>query len=125
MRSTSALGLALAASVLLACIRLPQGSREPGHKVSARSILAIFLRRDVLVPSFANAVCQLGAWAVIYGFLPLLARQLGAGEVSVGLLVTTALAANAATNLVMTVAARRGSPPWILHGSFVLFAAGI
>jgi len=116
-------GLAVIASVVLAGIRLPRNERASG--VSARSILAVFVRRDVLMPSFANAVCQLGGWAVLYGFLPLLARQLGAGEVVISLLLTAALASNTATNLIVTLAARHGRTRAILHASFLLFAVGI
>ncbi|MGO9412990.1 MAG: MFS transporter [Spirochaetia bacterium] len=117
-------GLAVIATVVLAGVKLP---RTPGRngEVSARSILSVFARRDVLVPSFTNAVCQLGGWAVLYGFLPLLARQLGAGEVVISLLLTAALASNTATNLIVTLASRHGKTRLILHASFLLFAAGI
>ncbi len=116
-------GLAVIASAVLAGIQLPRSKRR--SEVSARSILAVFVRKDVLMPSFANAVCQLGGWAVLYGFLPLLARQLGAGEVTISLLLTAALASNTATNLIVTMASRRGRIRLILHASFLLFAAGI
>jgi len=62
---------------------------------------------------------------VLYGFLPLLARQLGAGEVVISLLLTAALASNTATNLIVTLAARHGRTRAILHASFLLFAVGI
>lgn len=117
--------LVVLASLLVFLIPLSRPPRGPHRSVSALSILRIFVRRDVLVPSFANAAGQLGCWAVIYGFLPLLARQLGASEVAVSLLVTTALATNTVTNLLLTLAARRGHKRWVLHGSFILFAASI
>jgi predicted MFS family arabinose efflux permease len=116
--------LAVIATVVLAVTPLPP--RAGGRaRVSALSILSVFVRKDVLIPSFANAICQLGGWAVLYGFLPLLARQLGASQVAIGLLVTAALAANTATNLIVTLAVRDGRTRAILHGSFFLFAAGI
>lgn len=117
--------LIVAASALLVSVRAPRPPAESRRRVNVMSILSLFVRRDVLIPAFANAVCQLGCWAVIYGFLPLLARQLGAGEVAVSLLVTTALVANTAANLVFTITARRGASRSILHGTFVLFAASI
>ena len=101
----------MAATIVLVGVRLPR--TESGS------------RRDVLIPSFANAVCQLGCWAVLYGFLPLLARQLGAGQVVISLLLAGALAANTVSTLVVTLAARRGRTRLILHASFFLFAAGI
>lgn len=62
---------------------------------------------------------------MLYGFLPLLARRLGAGEVVISLLLTAALASNTATNLIVTLASRHGKTRLILHASFLLFAAGI
>ncbi len=117
-------GLAVIAAVVLWGIKLP---RSPGARgsVSARSILSVFGRADVLIPSFANAVCQLGAWAVLYGFLPILARQLGAGEVSISLMLTAALASNTIATLIVTLVSRGGGTRAILHASFLLFAAGI
>jgi predicted MFS family arabinose efflux permease len=117
-------GLAVIAAFVLAGIKLP---RSPGGRgdVSARSILSVFGRADVLIPSFANAVCQLGCWAVLYGFLPLLARQLGASEVSISLMLTAALASNTLTNLIVALVSRRSGTRAILHASFLLFASGI
>ena len=92
--------------------------------VNARSILAVFTRREVLLPSFANAVCQFGVWAVVFGFLPLLAHQLGAGTIVVGLLMTTNLVANTAANFFSTVSVTARNQWVLLYGSFVLFAVG-
>jgi len=92
--------------------------------VSARSILAVFVRPEVLLPSLTSAVCQFGLWAIVYSFLPLLARQIGASDVAVSLLLTFNLLANTATNVFATlrvsVAMRRR---WLLL-SFVAFAVG-
>jgi MFS family permease len=92
--------------------------------VSVRSILTIFVRRDVLLPSFASAVCQFGVWAVVFAFLPLLARQLGAGEILVSLLMTTNLVANTAANIFSTFRVRKENQGLLLFGSFALFATG-
>jgi predicted MFS family arabinose efflux permease len=53
-----AAGLSVAASIIIACVKIPR--RDAAHRgtVSARSVLAIFRRRDVRVPSFTNALCQ-------------------------------------------------------------------
>ncbi len=117
--------LAVIAAVVMAAIPLPPRPGKGRRAVSARSLLAVFVRGDVLIPSFTNAVCQLGGWAVLYGFLPLLARQLGAGEVIISFLLTSALAANTATNLIITMTARRERTRAILHGSFFLYASGM
>jgi MFS family permease len=117
-------GLAVAATALIASVRLPGTDRSVPRAVSAGSILRIFTRRDVLLPSFASAVCQSGVWAVVFAFLPLLARQLGGGLIAVSLLMTTNLVANAAANLFSTIAVRKVNQRPVLFASFGIFAAG-
>jgi MFS family permease len=120
----TAAGLALAAAAIIMFVPIPR--RDAAHRgmVSARSILAIFTRRDVLVPSFTNALCQFGVWAITFGFMPLLARQAGATSVAVSLLLTANIAANVLANLFATLAAGRGGRGILLYGSFAMFAAG-
>ena len=120
----AALGLSIAAAIVVVCTRIPRGSADHRGQVSLRSVLAIFGRRDVMVPSFTNALCQIGIWAVTFSFMPLLARRMGAGVVETGLLMTINIAANTAANLFMALAARRGNPRLILYGTFAASAAG-
>jgi predicted MFS family arabinose efflux permease len=116
--------LAVAATVIIASVRLPRAELSLRRAVNARSIMTIFTRADVLLPSFASAVCQFGVWAVVFAFMPLLARQLGAGVIVVSLLMTTNLVANTAANFFSTVAVTKRNQRALLYGSFVLFAAG-
>ncbi len=116
--------LAVASTVIILFVRIPRKDAAHRGMVSARSILSIFSRRDVLVPSFTNALCQFGVWAITFGFMPLLARQVGAGSVAVSLLMTLNIAANMVANLFATVIAGRGGKRILLYGSFAGFAAG-
>lgn len=116
--------LALIAAVIIAAVRLPRPDCSLPRAVSVRSILTVFGRQDVLLPSFASAVCQFGVWAVVFAFLPLLARQLGAGVIMVSLLMTVNLVANTGANVFTTLWVRRENKRRFLFGSFVLFAAG-
>jgi MFS family permease len=116
--------LALAATVIIVFVRIPRADKAHRGMVSARSILSIFSRRDVLIPSFTNALCQFGVWAITFGFMPLLARQIGAGSVAVSLLMTLNIVANMAANLFATAVAGRGGRKILLYGSFAAFAAG-
>ena len=120
----AAAGLAVAATVIIVFVRIPR--KEAAHRgmVSARSILAIFRRRDVLVPSFTNALCQFGVWALTFGFMPLLARQVGAGSVATGLIMTLNIAANTAANLLATLISRQRNRKLLLFLSFLVFAGG-
>ncbi len=120
----AAAGVSLAASIIVMFVRIPR--RRAGHKglVTARSVLAIFRRRDVLVPSFTNALCQFGVWALTFGFMPLLARRIGANAVATSLIMTLNIAANTAANLLATLVANRGGRRLLLYGSFAAFAGG-
>jgi MFS family permease len=120
-----AAGLAAASAAIVAGVPLSRPSSAARRGVSVTSILSVFARRDVLVPSVVNAICQFGCWAVLFSFLPILAKQLGAGPVAVSLLLTVCLASNTVANLFITFAARSGANRVILFASFVLFAGGI
>ncbi len=120
----AAAGLALAATGIVMFVRIPRKDAAHRGMVSTRSILSIFSRRDVLIPSFTNALCQFSVWAITFGFMPLLAKQVGASSVAVSLLMTLNIASNAAANLVATALARRGGKRILVYGSFAAFAGG-
>ena len=120
----AAVGLSVAASLIIAGITIARRDEAHRGQVSGKSILAIFRRRDVLVPSFTNALCQFGVWALTFGFMPLLARRMGAGAVATSLIMTLNIAANTVANLAATLMANRGGRRTLLYGSFALFAAG-
>jgi len=120
----SAAGLAILASLIVALVKLPESGSERRGSVTARSILAVFRRRDVLAPSVTNAICQFGVWALTFGFMPLLARRMGASAVATGLIMTLNIAANTAANLFATFIAGRGGRRRLLYGSFAVFAFG-
>jgi MFS family permease len=120
----AAAGFSVAATIIVACVRIPRA--DPAHRgaVTARSVLAIFRRRDVLVPSFTNALCQFGVWALTFGFMPLLARRMGASVVATGLIMTLNIAANTAANLFATLIAHRGGRRLLLYICFSMSAGG-
>ena len=116
--------LALASAAILMFVRIPRKDEAHRAKVSTRSLLSVFSRRDVLVPSFTNALCQFGVWAITFGFMPLLAKRMGAESVAVSLLLTLNIAANTAANLFATVVAGRGGRKFLIYGSFAAFSLG-
>jgi predicted MFS family arabinose efflux permease len=120
----AAAGLSIVATVMVALVRIPRSDASHRGLVTGRSVIAIFRRRDVLIPSFTNALCQFGVWALTFGFMPLLARRMGASAVATSLLMTLNIAANTAANLFATLIANRGRRRLILYGSFAAFAAG-
>ena len=119
-----AAGLSIAAGLILAFVRIPSRGATRADPVSARSILATFRRRDVMLPSITNAFVQFGVWALSFGFMPLLAHRMGASAVATGLLMTLNIAANMVANLFATFIAKKNSRRWLLPASFVAFAGG-
>ena len=119
-----AIGFGVAAAAIFAAIGLPSNAARRAESISARSILSVFRRRDVIVPSIVNALCQFGVWALTFGFMPLLAHGMGASAGEAGLIMTLNIAANMAANLFATLRADRGHRRLMLYGSFALFAIG-
>lgn len=118
--------LAVGVAVLAVLVTLPV--REPARapkRPSPRSIGILVTRRDVLFPALLSAVGQYISWATTFGFLPILAKNLGAsGEVN-SLLVSLNLAVGMAGNLLISAFVKRtGSMP-LLYGSYVIMAIGV
>ncbi len=124
MTFTAAAVLAAVATVIVVLVSVPRRDEARRAEVSARSIRSIFTRSDVLAPSFANALCQFGVWAVTFGFMPILARRLGADSVAVGFLMTLNIVANTVANLLATFIVRQDNRKLLLYASFLAFAVG-
>jgi len=85
----------------------------------------LILRRDVLLPSLLNAVVQYSSYATTFGFLPILAKQLGASNIMQSLLVSMNLLVGLLGNLITTWLVKRvGSRTLVLSG-FTIAASGI
>jgi predicted MFS family arabinose efflux permease len=115
---------AAGATATLAFVAVPPRTAGGRAPVTPRSTLALFRRRDVVVPSITSACCQLSIWALVFSFMPLRARELGAGTVTTGLLMTLNVAANMVSNLAATFLPQRGSQRTVLWGTFAGFAVG-
>jgi MFS family permease len=112
---------AAAAIILLFAPETPHEPRPPSLQATRR----ILSRRDVLQPSLLSAVGQYAIWAVPFGFLPILADQLGATPVTQSLMVTLNIALVTLGGLVAAALANRIGAARMVHASFVLLAAGI
>jgi len=65
-----------------------QESPRPAKSMSFKSLLQLFLRRDVLLPTVLSIVVHHSDWSVTFGFLPILAKNMGVGDVVRGLLIS-------------------------------------
>ena len=82
-------------------------------------------RRDVLLPSLLNALAQYAVWATAFGFVPILAKQFGAGNVAQSLLVSLNLAIGIVGNLFTTTFVRRFGARRLVLSGFLATVGGI
>lgn len=95
--------VAMGAAGVAALFVLPaKETPRPPSRPSVSGIASLVSRRDVLLPALLSAVVQYVIWTTSYGFIPLLAKRLGAGDVFIGLLVTLNLLVVTAGNLAAT-----------------------
>lgn len=116
---------AAAAVVCIVIIAAMKIERVDTHVVSAHSIAAVFRRADVLLPSIISAVMQFGNWAVTFSFMPILAAQIGADQVTQSLLVSASIVSMTIGNLLNAPAVRRVPRTVVLYVTIFLFAVGI
>jgi MFS family permease len=118
--------LAGGAAALAIVIVLPiRERRRPPQTPSVRGIGQLVLRRDVLYPSLLNAVSQYSNWAVTFGFLPILAKQLGATDIVQSILVAMNIGLVTLGNLTTTAMVRRVGVRPLVYLSFLLMSFGI
>ncbi len=118
--------LAAAASAvgILLMLAVHEPPRSP-QRPSLQGIGRLIARRPVWLPSALNALSQYVVWAAPFGFVPILARQLGATDTTQSLLLSLYLAVSVAGNLLVTAVAGRIRSRLLVIISFVLLSAGV
>lgn len=118
--------LAAGAAVLAALVMLP--AREKVHaprRPSVTGIGRLTTRRDVLLPSLLSAISHYATWAVPFGFLPILAEELGATDVTLSALLSMHIGLVTVMTLVTAgIVTRVGARRMVLF-SFALMSGGI
>ena len=118
--------LAVGAAALAILIVLPTNERtDPPRRPSLASIGRLITRRDVLLPSLLAALSQYANWAVTFGFIPILAKQLGGTDVTQSMLVSMHIGLVVLGNLVATTIVHRIGARRLISVSFALLSAGI
>jgi MFS family permease len=118
------LAAGVSALAILVVLPIREGRRLP-QRPSAGSIGRLISRRDVLLPALLAAASQYGNWAATFGFMPILARRLGATDVMQSLLVSMHIGVMLLGNLVATSIVGRTGARRLVYLSFVLLAAGL
>lgn len=117
------LATGVAGVALLVTLAVPE-KRLPSKPPSLDRLGRLASRRDVLLPSLLSAVAQYVAWGVSFGFLPILAKQLGADAVTLSLFTTLNLICYTGGNLAATTAVRRFGAQRMAYLSFLAVFLG-
>jgi MFS family permease len=102
--------------------------REKGHpprRPSPGGIGRLIARRDVLMPSVLSALLHYADWAFTFGFIPILAENLGASGFTLSLLVSMHIALMTVMSLVTAAIAERVGARRLAGITFLLQSAGI
>ncbi len=118
--------LAAGAATLAILVVLPaREGRRPPPQPSVGAIGSLITRPDVLLPSLLAALSQYANWTVSFGFMPILARQLGATDVTQSVLMSMHIGVVTLGNLGATAIVSRIGARRLVYLSFVLLSTGI
>ena len=118
--------LAAGAAALAVLIVLPaREERRPPQRPSVTGVGSLITRPDVLLPALLAALSQYANWATTFGFMPILARQMGATDVTQSALMTVHTAVVILGNLLTTAIVSRIGARRLVTLGFVLLSTGI
>ena len=116
--STGSAGLAL-------LFLIPVQEKKNRVQIPSLASFARFLaRRDVLVTSFLNGIGQYAVMGAVFGFIPILAQRLGAGNILLGLLGTVYVIIYLLGNSAATALNRRVRNRTLVKIGILFLAAG-
>ncbi|NLV73079.1 MAG: MFS transporter [Chloroflexi bacterium] len=99
---------------------------RPPKAPSLRALAGLFTRRDVMLPTILATVSQYATWAAIFGFLPILAEELGATDYTQSIMVSANVAIVIVGNLMATsLLVRRLGQKRTIHITFIMLAVGV
>jgi len=98
---------------------------RPPKSPSVKTIGGLFVRGDVMLPTILATLSQYANWAAIFGFIPILAKELGATDVTQSIMVSANVAILIVGNLMAATLSRRLGERWLLYGTFLLLAVGL
>ena len=118
--------LAAGAAALAIPVVLPTAEeRHEPRRPSVGSVGNLVARRDVWAPSLLSAIAQYANWAATFGFIPILAQELGATDVMLSLMVSLNIGVLILGNALAATAVRRVGNQRLVYLSFGLLTLGI
>jgi DHA1 family multidrug resistance protein-like MFS transporter len=118
------LATGVAALAILMVLFIPEQHRPP-KQPSVGSVGYLITRQDVLLPALLAAVGQYADWGITFGFMPVLAKQLGGTGVTQSTLVTLHLVMLALGNLATSSVVNRVGARRLVTMGFGLLSVGI
>jgi MFS family permease len=118
------LAIGFAALAIVALLPARETVRPP-RQPSLRGVGRLVSRRDVLLPALLSAIGQYATWAVPFGFLPILAQQLGASGVTQSALVSLHIGVMTLGSLAAAALSNRFGARKLVYAGFVILSAGI
>jgi MFS family permease len=117
--------LAMGVAGLAVLLTLPAyEQRRPSVQPSWGDTGRLITRRDVLLPAVLAAVSQYADWGITFGFMPILAQQLGGTGQTQSMLMTLHFSVIILGNLTASVVAHRIGSLRLVYLSFGLLALG-
>jgi MFS family permease len=113
-----------AAMAIVFVLPVPERRLQP-QRPSPGAIGSLIARHDVLLPSLLSAVGQYANWAATFGFVPILAREMGASDVALSLLLSLNLGVVILGNALATTVVGRLGAQRLVYLSFALLALGV
>jgi MFS family permease len=117
------LAVGVAGLAILVVLPVREAARAP-KRPSVRQIGTLITRRDVLIPALLSAVGQYIAWATTFGFLPILAKNIGASSEMLSLLTSLNLFIGMGGNLITSWLAHKVGNLRLVYISFVILIIG-
>ena len=118
---TAAIGIAAVA--LLGTLPVPE-ARRPSQPPSVGGLFRLATRRDVILPALLNAVGQYVNQGIAFGFVTILAKELGASDPTLSMLSTLHMIVYTVGNLAAAALLRRANARPLVYASFISLAAG-
>ncbi len=117
-------GAVLMASIAILLILFVPERKRPLQPQPLGSIRSLLTRPHVLCPALLNALAQLVNFGLTFGFMPILAQNLGADGVQVSLLVTLNMVFNMLGNTMTATLVHSLGPRRLVRAEFLLLGLG-
>jgi len=118
--------LAVGSAALAFFVILPaREKRCPRRQPSLEGVTRLIFRRDTLLPALLNASIQYGNYTATMSFLPVLAKELGATDVTLGLLASLHMGVTTLGNLAVTTFMNRVGARRLVYLAFLALLLGL